>query len=61
MVRQFADCSEMGDDLYFFYQIKYDDEYARFYGHELCTKEDVLFDELNDIEVIGNPELLEVE
>lgn len=54
IVRQFSDCSELGHDLYFFYQIKWDEEYARFYGEEIYCKETVLFDELEDIEVIGN-------
>lgn len=65
IVRQFADYDEMGNNVYFFYQIKYDEEYARFYCHEIYTKEDVLFDELDDVEIIGkifdNPEMLEVE
>lgn len=64
IVKQFADINELGNNLYFFYQIKWDDKYARFYGEEIYSKETFLFDELEDIEVIGNifdnPELLQI-
>lgn len=54
VVRQFADCDEMGNSLYFFYAIKWDKEYARFYGEEIFTHDTVLFDELEDVVIVGN-------
>lgn len=64
IVKQFADCDELGNSLYFFYQIRWNNEYSAFEGYEIYTKEMVLFPDLEDIEVIGsaidNPELLEV-
>lgn len=64
IVKQLADCDELGKSLYYFYIIKWDDKYVRFYGEEIYSKETFLFDDLEDIEVIGNvfdnPELLEV-
>ena len=64
VVKQFADCNELGNSLYFFYQIRWNNEYSAFEGYEIYTEETVLFPDLEDIEVIGNifdnPELLEV-
>ena len=65
VVKQFADCNELGNSLYFFYQIRWNNEYSAFEGYEIYTEETVLFPDLEDIEVIGNifdnPELLESE
>ena len=65
VVKQFADCNELGNSLYFFYQIRWNNEYSAFEGYEIYTEETVLFPDLEDIEVIGNifdnPELLEVQ
>lgn len=62
VVKQFADCNELGNSLYFFYQIRWNNEYSAFEGYEIYTKETVLFPDLEDIEVIGNifdnPELM---
>ena len=62
VVKQFADCNELGNSLYFFYQIRWNNEYSAFEGYEIYTKETVLFPDLEDIEVIGNifdnPELI---
>ena len=65
VVKQFADCNELGNSLYFFYQIRWNNEYSAFEGYEIYTEETVLFPDLEDIEVIGNifdnKELLESE
>lgn len=65
IVKQFADCDELGKDLYYFYQIRWSKEYCAFEGYEIYTKETFLFPDLEDIEVIGNifdnQELLESE
>ena len=62
VVKQFADCNELGNNLYFFYQIRWNNEYSAFEGYEIYAKETVLFPDLEDIEVIGNifdnPELI---
>ena len=62
VVKQFPDCNELGNSLYFFYQIRWNNEYSAFEGYEIYTKETVLFPDLEDIEVIGNifdnPELM---
>ena len=62
VVKQFSDCNELGNSLYFFYQIRWNNEYSAFEGYEIYTKETVLFPDLEDIEVIGNifdnPELI---
>ena len=62
VVKQFYDCNELGNSLYFFYQIRWNNEYSAFEGYEIYTKETVLFPDLEDIEVIGNifdnPELM---
>ena len=54
VVRQFADCDEQGNDKYFFYEILWNAQYARFEGYEIYSSETVLFDELEADEVIGN-------
>ena len=54
IAKQFADCNELGNSLYFFYRIKWNNEYSAFEGYEIYTKETVLFPDLEDIEVIGN-------
>lgn len=54
VVKQFADCNELGNSLYFFYQIRWNNEYSAFEGYEIYTEETVLFPDLEDIGVIGN-------
>ena len=54
IVKQFADCDELGNDLYFFYEILWNEQYARFEGHEIYNSDTVLFDELDEIEVVGS-------
>ena len=54
IVKQFADCDELGNDKYFYYEIMWDKQYARFEGYEIYCAETVLFDELEDVEVIDN-------
>ena len=54
IVKQFADSDELGNDLYFFFEILWNEQYARFEGYEIYSADTVLFDELEDIQVIGN-------
>lgn len=54
IVRQFADCTEQGKSLYFFYVIEWDKEYCAFFGREIHSDEAYLMLDLQDIEVIGN-------
>jgi uncharacterized phage protein (TIGR01671 family) len=65
IVRQAADVDNDGAILYFHYKIIWDEKYARFKGVNLNSNEEFLFEDLEDIEVIGNifnnPELLREE
>lgn len=54
VVRQLADCDELGNNLYFFYQIRWSEERCAFKAFEIYTEE-VVFPNLVEIEVIGNP------
>ena len=54
IARQFADCTELGTDLYYFYKIEWNGEYCAFVGREIYSDEVYLFPDLADIEVIGN-------
>ena len=54
IVRQFADCTELGNDLYFFYVIEWDKEYCAFVGRETHSNETYLMSDLEGVEVIGN-------
>lgn len=68
IVRQFADCDERGNDLYFMYLVHWNNEEMRFEGIEITNKGIVDYSEtycgsdLEDLEVIGNmyenPELI---
>lgn len=53
-VRQAADVDNDGVILYFYYKIIWDENYARFKGVDLNSNEEFLFEDLEDIEVIGN-------
>ena len=60
-MKEFADINDLGDNLYYFHKICYEDEFARFCGK--LTYENVPCAELDDnIEVVGNifdnPELI---
>lgn len=54
IVKQFADCTELGQSLYFFYVIEWNEEYCAFVGREIYSDETYLMPDLEDIEVIGN-------
>lgn len=64
IVKEFADCNELGESLYYFYQIRWNEEYCAFEGYDIYGEETFLLSDLHfeDIEVIGNiydnPELL---
>ncbi|MCM1172107.1 MAG: YopX family protein [Clostridium sp.] len=62
IVKELADCNELGESLYYTYQIRWNEEHCAFEGYELLAKESVLMPDLQDIEVIGNiydnPEIL---
>ncbi len=62
IVKQFADCNETGESLYYFYIIRWNEEYCAFEAADIYSKESYLFTDLQDIEVIGNifdnPELI---
>ena len=54
IVRQYADCTEFGKNLYLFYVMEWSEEYCAFVGREICSNETYLMPDLKDIEVIGN-------
>ena len=54
IVKQYADTDELGNDLYFFYEILWNEESACFEGYEIYSAETVSFDDLSDVEVVGN-------
>lgn len=54
IVREFADITELGNSLYFYYQIKWNREYCAFVGYEIYTEEMELFPDMEDIEVTGS-------
>lgn len=54
IVRQYADCTELGNSLYFFYVMEWSEEYCGFIGREIYSDETYLMPDLEDIEVIGN-------
>lgn len=54
IVRQYADCTELGKNLYLFYVVEWSEEYCAFVGREICSNETYLMPDLKDIEVIGN-------
>lgn len=54
IVSQYADCTELGKSLYFFYVIEWSEEYCGFVGRDIYSNEIYLMPDLKDIEVIGN-------
>lgn len=52
--KQFADCTESGTSLYYFYVIEWNEEYCAFVGREIHSSETYLMPDLEDIEIIGN-------
>lgn len=62
IVKQYADTTELGKDLYYFYKIEWNKDYGYFEGAEIFSGETFLFPDLEDCEVIGNifdnPDLL---
>lgn len=62
ILRQFADIDELGNSLYFYYVVHWDEDSAAFVGCEICSSEEVSMLDLDDSEIIGNvidnPELL---
>lgn len=54
IVRQYADCTELGKSLYFFYVIEWSGEYCAFVGRDIHSGETYLMPDFQDIEVIGN-------
>lgn len=54
IVKQFADCTESGKSLYFFYVIEWSEEYCAFVGREIHSGETYLMPDIKDIEVVGN-------
>lgn len=61
ILKQYADTTELGTDLYFFYKVGFDESCGKFCG-SINGTELYYFDDLTDSEVIGNifdnPELL---
>ena len=62
ILRQLADVDELGNSLYFYYMVQWDEDSAAFVGREIFTSEEVSMLDLADSEIIGNiidnPELL---
>lgn len=54
IVKQYADTTELGKDLYYFYTIRWNKDFAYFEGIEIYSGETFLFPDLEDCEVIGN-------
>ena len=54
IVRQYADCAELGKSLHFFYVVEWSEEYCGFVGRDIHSNEIYLMPGLKDIEVIGN-------
>ena len=54
IVKQFADINELGNSLYYIYEIRWNKDFVAFEGIEIYSKETFLFPNLEDIEVIGN-------
>lgn len=54
IVRQYADCTESGKSLYYFYVIEWSEEYCAFVGRDIHSNETYLMPDLEDIEIIGN-------
>lgn len=54
IVKQYADCTEFGKSLCFFYVMEWSEKYCAFIGREIYSNETYLMPDLEDIEIIGN-------
>lgn len=54
ILKQYAGTTELGKDLYFFYNVIFDQSAASYGGLEICNNEMCYFVDLEDSEIIGN-------